>query len=108
MLAAAATVTIPNEPDVPVADVGLREMEAGCPCGVSVTCVCTLWPLYVPVTVTGVLAETLLVGIWKTMEGLPAATVSTAGTCTAGELLVKLMAAPLCGATPLSMAIACT
>jgi hypothetical protein len=58
--------------------------------------------------VTGVLAETLLVGTWNTIEGLPAATVSTAGTCTAGELLVKLMAAPLCGATPLSMAIACT
>jgi hypothetical protein len=55
-----------------------------------------------------VLAVTLLVGIWKTTEGLPAATVSTAGAWTAGELLLRLMDAPLAGATPLSMAMACT
>ena len=59
-------------------------------------------------TVAGVVAVTLLVGIWNTTEGLPAATVSTAGAWTAGELLLRLMEAPLAGATPLSMAMACT
>ena len=60
------------------------------------------------VTVAGVLAVTLVVGIWNTTEGLPAATVSAAGAWTAGELLLKVMEAPLAGATPLSMAIAWT
>lgn len=54
------------------------------------------------------MAVTVVVGIWKTTEGLPAATVSAAGASTAGELLLKLMDAPLAGATPLSMAIAWT
>lgn len=58
--------------------------------------------------VAGVLADTVFVGIWNTRDGLPAATVPTAGTCTAAELLLKLMAAPLAGATPFSMAMACT
>lgn len=60
------------------------------------------------VTVAGVLAVTLVVGIWNTTEGLPAATVSAAGASTAGELLLKEMDAPLAGATPLSMAMAWT
>lgn len=45
VVAAEATVTVPNDPAVPVTEVGLSDSEAGCPCGVRVICVCTLWPL---------------------------------------------------------------
>src|SRR6185312_3523394 len=45
VLAAEATLTIPFEPALPVTAAGLRVRVLGCPCGVSVICVCTDWPL---------------------------------------------------------------
>jgi hypothetical protein len=58
------------------------------------------------VTVAVVSAVTALVWIVKEAEALPAATVTVAGTLTAGELLVKLTTAPPGGATPFSITTA--
>src|SRR5215204_4814797 len=58
-----AAVTRPNEPDEPEVVSGSSVMEVGGGCGVRVVVACTLAPRHVAVIVTGVSAETRLVGI---------------------------------------------
>lgn len=58
-----ATVTVAKEPFDPIVGFGLSVSDAGgCP-GVSVSCVCTVWPFQLALIVTVVLLVTALVGI---------------------------------------------
>jgi hypothetical protein len=74
-----AAVTRPNEPDDPEVVAGSRVMEVGAGWGVSVVVACTLAPRHVAVIVTGVSAETWLVGMVNETDSTPAATVTVAG-----------------------------
>ena len=60
-----ATVTVAKEPFDPVVGFGLSVSDAGGCCGVSVSCVCTVWPFQVALIVTVVLLVTALVGILR-------------------------------------------
>lgn len=100
-----AIFTVPKEPADPVTDDGLRVSEAGCPCGVRVTCDCTLWPFHVAVMVATVFAATIFVGMGKDTVGSPAATVAIAGGRAACESLLKSTVAPPAGARPLRVAM---
>ena len=60
-----ATVTVAKEPFDPVVGFGLSVSDAGGCCGVSVSCVCTVWPLQLALIVTVVLLVTALVGILR-------------------------------------------
>ena len=101
-----ATVTRPNElPPSPITEVGVSVSDAGGGRGVSVICDCTLTPCQLAVIVTGVLVVTLLVGMVKGAEKLPAGTVTVAGGLAAGELLERLTRAPPAGAWPFSITL---
>jgi hypothetical protein len=102
--AGAASVTVPVEPWVPVVDVGLSVSEDGACTGVAVTLsvaeVLTPFQEAVMLAVVSVVAE--LVGMLRESVGLPAATVTEAGTgTTAGLLLESCTTAPPAGASPL-------
>ena len=60
-----ATVTVAKEPFDPVVGFGLSASDAGGSCGVSVSCVCTVWPFQLALIVTVVLLVTALVGIFR-------------------------------------------
>src|SRR5689334_8042889 len=96
-------VTVAKDPWVPVTEVGLSVMEAGCGCGRSVTCPETLVPFQVAVIVTSVLCATLLVGIGTEAETLPAGMVTGDGGVAAGESLARVTIAPPAGAWPFNM-----
>src|SRR5215211_3347206 len=89
-----AAVTRPNEPDEP---------EVGAGCGVSVVVACTLAPRQVAVIVTGVSAETWLVGTVNETDSTPAGTVTLAGGWAAALELERVTTAPPAGACPLSI-----
>lgn len=59
---AAATVTVAKELVGPTTGLGLSVKEVGACCGVSMSCVCTVWPFKVALSVTVVLLWTGLVG----------------------------------------------
>jgi hypothetical protein len=63
-----AIVTVAKEPCVPVTDVGLSAIVAGCGCGSKVTCPETLAPFQVAVTVTTVFCATLAVDSGRETE----------------------------------------
>ena len=99
-------MTVANDPLEPVAEVGLRVMDAGWPWGVSVSVSCTLTPFQVAVIVAVfVVATCCVVRGSETLE-LPAATVATAGTITSGVSLDNVMEAPPAGAAPFNPMIA--
>ena len=60
-----ATVTVAKEPFDPIVGFGLSVSDAGGCCGVSVSCVCTVWPFQLALIVTVVLLVTALVGILR-------------------------------------------
>lgn len=100
VVAGEATVTLAKDPLEPVAEVGLSVMDAGWPCGVSVTVSCTLMPFQVAVIVAVLLVATVCVVSGMETLASPAATVTTAGTITSGVSLDKVTEAPPAGATP--------
>src|SRR5215218_7051858 len=101
-----AAVTRPNEPDEPEVVAGSSAIEVGASCGVSVVVACTLAPRQVAVIVTGVSAETRLVGIVNETDSTPAGTVTLAGGWAAGLELERLTTAPPAGACPFSITVA--
>lgn len=98
-----AIVTVAKDPCVPVTEVGLSAMEAGCGCGSSVTCPETLVRFQVAVIVTSVFCATLLVGSGREAETLPAGIVTGEGGVAEGESLARVTIAPPAGAWPFSM-----
>jgi hypothetical protein len=58
-----AIVTVPNEPVVPDVVLGLSVSDVGGCWGVSVSCVCTVFPFHPALMVTVVVAVTALVGM---------------------------------------------
>jgi len=86
-------------------DVGLSVNVAGGGKGVNVIWACTLVPFQDAVIVTGVLTETLAVGIVNGAEKLPAGTRTDAGGVAAGELLDSVTSAPPAGAWPFSITL---
>jgi hypothetical protein len=55
-------VTVPDEPVEPDVEDGLSVSDVGTCCGVSVSCVCTVFPFHTALRVTIVVAVTALVG----------------------------------------------
>lgn len=88
---------------MPVVEAGLSVSEDGAWTGVaeSVKLAEVVTPFQDAVTVTGVFAFAGLVGMVSESVGLPAATVTLAGSGTnAGSLLVSCTTAPPAGASP--------
>src|SRR5215211_5007976 len=100
-----AAVTRPNEPAEPEVVAGSSVIEVGAGWGVSVVVACTLAPRQLAVIVTGVSAETRLVGTVNETDSTPAGTV-TRGGWAAGLELERLTTAPPAGACPLRITIA--
>ena len=63
-----AMVTVAKEPFDPVVGFGFSVSDAGGCCGVSVSCVCTVWPFQLALIVTVVLLVTALVGILRVTD----------------------------------------
>src|SRR5215211_4737252 len=99
-------VTRPNEPAVREVVAGSGVIEVGAGCGVSVVVACTRAPRQVALIVTGVSAETRLVGTVNETDSTPAGTVTVAGGWAAGPELERLTTAPPAGACPFSITIA--
>src|SRR2546428_10983592 len=99
--------TVAKEPPlVPTVDVGSSVIVAGAGCGVSVTCACVLVPFQLAVTVAVVFAVTLLVCSGNEVEKPPALKKTLDGGMTAGEMLVRVTAAPPGGGCTGSIVIA--
>ena len=96
-------VTIAVEPPAPVTVAGLKLMEAGWPCGVTVICDWTFVPFQPAVMVASVFAATVFVGTATATDVSPAAMFAIAGGMAADELLVRLIAAPPAGAWPFNV-----
>src|SRR5215218_7097218 len=101
-----AAVTRPNEPAEPEVVAGSSVIEVGAGWGVSVVVACTLAPRQLAVIVTGVSAETRLVGTVNETDSTPAGTVTLAGGWAAGLELERLTTAPPAGACPFRITIA--
>src|SRR5689334_3658361 len=99
-------VTVANEPFDPVTEAGLKAIEAGWPCGVSISCDCTLVPFQPALIFASVFAATALVANPTETDELPAGTVASAGGIAEAESLVRSTTAPPAGAWPLSITIA--
>jgi len=106
-VATAARVTTPLAPAVPTTEDGLTLREArGC-WGVSVNVEVRVVPFKLALIDTSVFAVTALVWTLNTADGLPAATVTVAGTLASeGLLLLRLTTSPPAGAWPVSMSVA--
>ena len=99
-------VTVANEPAEPLTEAGLSEIDAGWPCGVRVSCDCTLAPFQLAVMLARVFAATMFVGIPTETDAFPAGTVARAGGIADAESLERSTTAPPAGAWPLSITIA--
>ena len=94
-----AMETVAKElPNCPTVEVGLNVTAVGGCCGVNVSFAREVTPIHDAVRFAVVFALTMLVGIAMDAEGLPGATLTTAGGCTTPESLVRLTAAPAAGA----------
>jgi hypothetical protein len=98
-----ASVITPEEPAVPVTEVGVSVTDAGGTGGVKVSWPWTVLAFQLAVMVARVSAATELVVTLNDTDRLPGATVTVGGTPTEFELLTRLTTAPPAGAVPLSM-----